>query len=948
MKSKSENLRLIPIAAIFLFLILWLITVLYQLQILKENDLNTGIYTKKKEILVNSTRGNIYDRNGLLLAGNRTAYFVTLEDNTEYDSSRERQLALNGTASGLIKIFRKNGETLENTLPIALNANSEYIFTTDGTRLNRLRADIFGKTSPDKLTKKEAGTGSEELSQYLCNKFGIYEDMLDIYTEAELNQYGLSSRYEKEELLQLLGIRYMLWQNSSQKFIPLTLARDVSEQTVADILENSSVLKGVQIDTGSIRVYEGGEAFSNIIGYTGNISSEELDKTKEAGKDYTINSIVGKDGIEKYMEEDLKGSNGTKEVAINQAGRIQDILSVTDPVPGKDVYLSLDYHLQTAAYQLLEQHIAGILLDNLIDAVDFNKTGLSDSSDIRIPVYDVYYAFIKNNLLQLSSNETTDLSPLEKEISERLQRKLKEILKNLTSVSETAIPFNALSKECQLYEAYLADILFTEASPFLLPDISPKKSDLWLQWEEGTLSFMELLLAAVKADWINTSTLTRDQKYLDAKEAALLLAEKAANTLTADTEFHKLVYQQMLKTNLITPLEICQLLYLQGVLKEDEDYKRLINNELSPYSFIRKKIQNLEITPAQLALEPCSGSVVVTEAVTGKLLACVTYPGYDNNLLSGQESGTYYSYLLKDLSLPLYNRATQQLTAPGSTFKPITIAAGLEEKVITPATSVFCDGVFDKRSPHLRCWKRSGHGIIENPAKAIQNSCNDYLCEISYRLGSKDNNTYSEEQALKELKKYANLFHLDSKSGIEINESLPQVTNNYAIPSSIGQGTHNYTTVQLAAYVNILAEKGTAYRLSLLDKIADSSTGTESSFLPETKEKVQLSQSSWDTLTQGMLQYAQNNTLLKDMDVSVSGKTGTAQESKTKPNHALFIGYAPSDTPEISIAVRIANGYYSSNAVGVAKDVITCYFKPEEAAALLNGKAISNTAQRTD
>ena len=948
MKSKSENLRLIPIAAIFLFLILWLITVLYQLQILKENDLNTGIYTKKKEILVNSTRGNIYDRNGFLLAGSRTAYFVTLEDNTEYGSSRERQLALNGTASGLIKIFRRNGETLENTLPIALNANREYIFTTDGTRLNRLRADIFGKASPDKLTKKEAGTGPEELSQYLCNKFGIYEDMLDIYTEAELSQFGLSFRYEKEELLQLLGIRYMLWQNSSHKFIPLTLARDVSEQTVADILENSSVLKGAQIETGSIRVYEGGEAFSNIIGYTGNISSEELDQNKEAGKDYTINSIVGKDGIEKYMEEDLKGSNGTKEVSINQAGRIQDILSVTDPVPGKDIYLSLDYHLQTAAYQLLEQHIAGILLDNLIDAVDFKKTGLSDSSDIRIPVYDVYYAFIKNNLLQLSSNVNTNLSPLEKEIRERFQKQQKEILKKLTSPSETTIPFNALSKEYQLYEAYFADILFAEASPFLLPDISPKKSDIWLQWEEGKLSFMELLLAAVKADWINTSTLTRDQKYLDAKEAALLLAEKASNTLTTDGEFHKLVYQQMLKNNLITPLEICRLLYLQGVLKEDEDYKSLINNELSPYSFIRKKIQNLEITPAQLALEPCSGSVVVTEAVTGKLLACVTYPGYDNNLLSGQESGTYYSHLLKDLSLPLYNRATQQLTAPGSTFKPITIAAGLEEKVITPATSIFCDGVFDKRSPHLRCWKRSGHGIIENPAEAIQNSCNDYLCEISYRLGSKDNSTYSEEQALKELTKYANLFHLDSKSGIEITESLPQITDNYAIPSSIGQGTHNYTTVQLAAYVNILAEKGIAYRLSLLDKIADSSTGTESSFFPETKEKVQLSQSSWDTLTQGMLQYAQNNTLLKNMDVSVSGKTGTAQESKTKPNHALFIGYAPSDTPEISIAVRIANGYYSSNAVGVAKDVITCYFKPEAAAALLNGKAISNTAQRTD
>ena len=101
-----------------------------------------------------------------------------------------------------------------------------------------------------------------------------------------------------------------------------------------------------------------------------------------------------------------------------------------------------------------------------------------------------------------------------------------------------------------------------------------------------------------------------------------------------------------------------------------------------------------------------------------------------------QMDSAYYQKLLKDKSLPLYNRATQQLTAPGSTFKPVTIAAGLQEGVIGADSSVFCDGVFDKVEPSLKCWKHSGHGTVANAPEALQFSCNDYMCEIAYPLQS--------------------------------------------------------------------------------------------------------------------------------------------------------------------------------------------------------------------
>ena len=118
-----------------------------------------------------------------------------------------------------------------------------------------------------------------------------------------------------------------------------------------------------------------------------------------------------------------------------------------------------------------------------------------------------------------------------------------------------------------------------------------------------------------------------------------------------------------------------------------------------------------------------------------QVLACVSYPGYDNNRLANQMDNKYYYKIYNNASLPLFNRATHQLSATGSTFKHVTLIAGLEEGVIDESTMVECDGVFDKVDPPLKCWNHAGHGAVNGVDSALKNSCNDYLCEVSYRLG---------------------------------------------------------------------------------------------------------------------------------------------------------------------------------------------------------------------
>ena len=113
-----------------------------------------------------------------------------------------------------------------------------------------------------------------------------------------------------------------------------------------------------------------------------------------------------------------------------------------------------------------------------------------------------------------------------------------------------------------------------------------------------------------------------------------------------------------------------------------------------------EKIRNIELTPAQLALDPCTASCVVTDVHTGKVLSLVTYPGYDNNRINNVD---YFAQVNSDLSGPLRNNATTTLKAPGSTFKPITAIAGLEEKTINLSDIIVCDGVYKEISIPLKC-----------------------------------------------------------------------------------------------------------------------------------------------------------------------------------------------------------------------------------------------------
>lgn len=946
---KDQNIRCFILQFIFIALFSILIHRLFVLQIVNGQKYAEDVELQiTRTIREHNTRGNIYDCNGEILAYNELVYTVTMIDDGTYASERERQLSINSVIYCVMKKLNENNEQINNELKIEVGTDGNYVYTVSGRALARFKADIFGESDPDDMTPEQVNMSANDMIQFLAgnSKFALYGTGKSFYSEEELQKYGLPKEYTDEEVLTIVGIRYMLSLNEYKKYVPITLARNISDKTVAYIMENNQSLIGIDIGQDWERTYTGGEAFSHILGYVGKISSEEMEKYADSDRDYTPDSIVGKSGIEQYMESELQGLNGEKQIVVNNVGKVigeENIIKET--VSGKDVYLSIDKDLQIAVYHILEQNLAGIISSNLINTKKFDKNHISDTSDIRIPIYDVYIALVNNSIIQLSDLYCADATELERHIAKVLEEKKGEVLNSLKEeLLNGNTDYSRLSEEMQEYISYI-----TGKIEILNESSIDKEDDVYKRWKDKSgISVKEFLTYAIENGWIAAGFIDSEQGYFTADEMFVLLIENIEKKIADDNEFEKILFKWLLFEDRIKGSDICRLLYDQQILSvADDDYEKLVSGQIDAFSFMKKKIEQLEITPAQLALDPCSASAVVVQQETGKILALVSYPGYDNNRLANQMDSAYYNRLLNDKALPLYNRATQQLTAPGSTFKPITVIAGLQERVISPDSSVLCDGVFDKVSPNLKCWKHTGHGNVINAPTALQYSCNDYLCDIAYRLGTINGMEYTDNAALESLQEYSKLFYLDKKSGVEIAESQPHVTDAYGIPSAIGQGTHNYATVQLVRYVNTIASRGNVFQLSLVKGIAD----TNGNFVENNavlENKVELPDSVWDTVSSGMVQFAQNNSVLRDMEISIAGKTGTAQESKSRPDHALFVGYAPAETPEITIAVRIANGYGSSNSTAVGKDIFNYYFGLENQEKIVTGEASQAFNTRTD
>ena len=929
---------------------------LFELQIVDGQEyLENFLLKTKKTITTEGSRGNIYDVNGNLLAYNKLAFTVVMENTDEFEklakvNDTSINFERNKMIHKLIETIEANGDEIVNEFPITITSNGKLKYTVSGNSLTRFLKDVYSITSVDKYEGDEKIKAQRLLESNVNNVFEFLKTGEGGLVKTS-GMFEIDDSYELEDALKIMAVRYSIYMNRYSQMNPVIVANDVSEETLIAIQENPEDFPGVSVIQNSLRVYNDSKYFAHIIGYTGTISTTEMEEMnvglsqKDPGY-YSANDTIGKSGIEQQMEEFLRGEKGTKEVYVDNLGKILQVASSTEAKAGNNVVLTIDAELQKFCYNTLERRLAGIILAKLTTASEGGKNKL-------IPINDVYFALIDNNIIDIDELSSEKATAHEKSVYQQYEAKKRTILSQISSQLKNGTKQKNLTKEMQEYMLTIYSMLSEQG--ILNSNVINTSDQTYLDWKNDRIALEEFLRYAVNEEWINISQLDLDSAYYDTTEMYNALTGYIVQELDHQADFDKLLYKYMIKSGILSGKEVCLLLYEQDVLdKEDADYNSLRNSAISAYEFMKRKIKKLEITPAQLALDPCSGSIVITDTKTGEVRALVSYPSYDNNKLANGIDAEYYASLVNDKTNPLYNRATQQKTAPGSTYKPLVSIAGMEEGYIDGYSIIDTKGIFTSITPYAKCWHYpSSHGKI-NVQTAIGVSCNYYFYELGYRMGL-NNGKYSSDKGLNTIAEYAKMFGFDRKSGIELPESSPSISDYDAVRSAIGQGTNSYTPSQISRYATALASKGDLYNLSVLDYVTDSEGAKIAEFGPELLNKIDVENSTWSAVKNGMYEvvYGQKSSishLFKDLGGNkIAGKTGTAQENTKRPNHALFISYGPYEDPEISVTTVIPFGYTSSYAAMTASDVYKYYFdllteeEKNATTALLPGSgAVSN------
>lgn len=486
------------------------------------------------------------------------------------------------------------------------------------------------------------------------------------------------------------------------------------------------------------------------------------------------------------------------------------------------------------------------------------------------------------------------------------------------------------------FQEKVEDILVRKLRDIILSRIeySPTKS-------EPPFYIQDLLSGLIRTNTISVEKILEADSGTAQNEIAKKIRNKMNDKEKGNTDKEEIAYAkeillEMIKNRDINSKTLIAVMIEQEVISADEEFKKKVENgNISPIQIMRERIENGEIMPHELGVDPSTGAVVVVDIHTGEVLSLVSYPSYDNNKFINGIDYEYYKKLQEDPTIPMFPRATQGRMAPGSTFKMVTGIAALEEGIVTPRDKINDKGLYkDAGLPYARCWIYSnyniGHGYTDIH-RALEVSCNYYFYDVSYRMARVDAQNSIEQNGLNKIQKYASKFGLDSKTGIEVPEYEPQLSNRDVIRSAIGQGTHNFAPIHMARYIATLANGGTLYNFHIVDSAKTFEGDIILKKEPEIQEQTNFKTENLNAIYKGMNLVTAGNEgtvrrIFSDFPIEVAGKTGTAQEQLNRGAHAWFVGFAPYDDPQIAIVVAIPYGYSSNYTAEIFRDIVAEYF----------------------
>lgn len=344
----------------------------------------------------------------------------------------------------------------------------------------------------------------------------------------------------------------------------------------------------------------------------------------------------------------------------------------------------------------------------------------------------------------------------------------------------------------------------------------------------------------------------------------------------------------------------------------------------------------------ELLMQNKTGSIVAIEPATGEILAMVSTPNYDPNLLTiNRNRGEAFSELLQDSLKPFFDRSVMAKYPPGSIFKTVVALVALQENIIPSTWGIGCGGGYFYKGQRWGC---HGHPAPYNITVALQHSCNTYFFNVLRNIIDKDGFD-NPSSGLNMLVEHLYDFGLGKPLGVDIPNEMagnvptvedydrlyPKDKGSWRSPTimsiGIGQGEIQMTTIQMANLAALIGNRGYYYPPHLAKKFV-----TDTVEIPEiyrTKKTVRIDKKHFVPVVDGMEKAVLDGTarIAQVKDISVCGKTGTSQNPHGK-DHSVFFAFAPKDNPKIAIAVYVEHGLWgASYAAPIAGLMIEKYLK---------------------
>jgi penicillin-binding protein 2 len=357
-----------------------------------------------------------------------------------------------------------------------------------------------------------------------------------------------------------------------------------------------------------------------------------------------------------------------------------------------------------------------------------------------------------------------------------------------------------------------------------------------------------------------------------------------------------------------------------------------------------------KIAEDEMAAGNRAGAVVAMEVNTGRMLVLSSAPALNLNEFVGGITQKAWQAMLDNPGHPLVNKLVQGQYPPASTYKTVTALAGLAEGVINPDTTLHCGGSLQFGNRVYRCWRKGGHGSI-SLKRAVAESCDVYFYQVGQKLG------------VDRLARYANMFGLGGKTGIEMEHEKPGLIptsewkkKRYGKPwqegetlsIAIGQGFDLATPVQVAVMTSVIANGGTLYKPAVVEEVRNSEGKVVSSFTPEVLNRLSGQGKNLKLVREGMIEAVNSKrgtgreAQIDAQGIIVGGKTGTAQVVRLAQyknlkeadipyeyrDHAWFTCFAPASNPEIVVTVLVEHGLHGGSAAApIAAKILNRYFE---------------------